>query len=106
SSRRRHTRFSRDWSSDVCSSDLDNDGVDDLVLWQGERESIAGGTSLEVGVDIHLSEGTSGYVVAYPTIRRSWNEGRDYLYPIPTDERVLTKGILSQNPGWEDSSGY
>src|SRR5690606_40936642 len=24
SSRRRHTRFSRDWSSDVCSSDLEN----------------------------------------------------------------------------------
>src|SRR5690606_40679888 len=24
SSRRRHTRFSRDWSSDVCSSDLDD----------------------------------------------------------------------------------
>src|SRR5690606_40334193 len=23
SSRRRHTRFSRDWSSDVCSSDLE-----------------------------------------------------------------------------------
>src|SRR5207302_5263329 len=26
SSRRRHTRFSRDWSSDVCSSDLLGDG--------------------------------------------------------------------------------
>src|SRR5690606_39834218 len=26
SSRRRHTRFSRDWSSDVCSSDL-GDGI-------------------------------------------------------------------------------
>src|SRR5690606_39476876 len=25
SSRRRHTRFSRDWSSDVCSSDLEGD---------------------------------------------------------------------------------
>src|SRR5690606_40371506 len=25
SSRRRHTRFSRDWSSDVCSSDLELD---------------------------------------------------------------------------------
>src|SRR5690606_34062463 len=24
--RRRHTRFSRDWSSDVCSSDLEKDG--------------------------------------------------------------------------------
>src|SRR5690606_41088683 len=26
SSRRRHTRFSRDWSSDVCSSDLGGTG--------------------------------------------------------------------------------
>src|SRR5690606_40805008 len=26
SSRRRHTRFSRDWSSDVCSSDLTRGG--------------------------------------------------------------------------------
>src|SRR6266511_5420544 len=29
SSRRRHTRFSRDWSSDVCSSDLTVDTVID-----------------------------------------------------------------------------
>src|SRR5207253_3839037 len=28
SSRRRHTRWPRDWSSDVCSSDLFVDGVD------------------------------------------------------------------------------
>src|SRR5690606_39785280 len=28
SSRRRHTRFSRDWSSDVCSSDLGSDKPD------------------------------------------------------------------------------
>src|SRR5690606_40420162 len=27
SSRRRHTRFSRDWSSDVCSSDLGSLGL-------------------------------------------------------------------------------
>src|SRR5690606_40577021 len=30
SSRRRHTRFSRDWSSDVCSSDLAETLRDDL----------------------------------------------------------------------------
>src|SRR5690606_40009149 len=30
-SRRRHTRFSRDWSSDVCSSDLDT-GLPPIVL--------------------------------------------------------------------------
>src|SRR5690606_40228765 len=29
SSRRRHTRFSRDWSSDVCSSDLLKERVPD-----------------------------------------------------------------------------
>src|SRR6266511_4641825 len=28
SSRRRHTRFSRDWSSDVCSSDLGEPGAE------------------------------------------------------------------------------
>src|SRR6266511_5218855 len=31
SSRRRHTRFSRDWSSDVCSSDLLGRGADCAV---------------------------------------------------------------------------
>src|SRR5690606_23980242 len=30
SSRRRHTRFSRDWSSDVCSSDLSRDVADSM----------------------------------------------------------------------------
>src|SRR5256884_799224 len=37
SSRRRHTRCSRDWSSDVCSSDLDNQGK----LHEEAKEPIA-----------------------------------------------------------------
>src|SRR5690606_20104207 len=32
SSRRRHTRFSRDWSSDVCSSDLKPDPIPDRLM--------------------------------------------------------------------------
>src|SRR6266550_6233365 len=32
SSRRRHTRCSRDWSSDVCSSDLEDERVESLAL--------------------------------------------------------------------------
>src|SRR5690606_40049194 len=32
SSRRRHTRFSRDWSSDVCSSDLE-----EIETWTEEQ---------------------------------------------------------------------
>src|SRR5690606_39899960 len=39
SSRRRHTRFSRDWSSDVCSSDLRVFGV------KGTIGSIASATA-------------------------------------------------------------
>src|SRR5690606_40277319 len=31
SSRRRHTRFSRDWSSDVCSSDLASSRLKDRI---------------------------------------------------------------------------
>src|SRR2546422_5777984 len=32
SSRRRHTRCSRDWSSDVCSSDLDKETLSHLMF--------------------------------------------------------------------------
>src|SRR5690606_40375514 len=35
SSRRRHTRFSRDWSSDVCSSDLER------LVGPGDQEHVA-----------------------------------------------------------------
>src|SRR5690606_39771862 len=35
SSRRRHTRFSRDWSSDVCSSDLGDISCESLVVATG-----------------------------------------------------------------------
>src|SRR5207302_2877473 len=38
SSRRRHTRFSRDWSSDVCSSDL---GHADAFLAEGAGSGLA-----------------------------------------------------------------
>src|SRR5690606_40235946 len=34
SSRRRHTRFSRDWSSDVCSSDLNTILLLVLASWE------------------------------------------------------------------------
>src|SRR5690606_1619751 len=43
SSRRRHTRFSRDWSSDVCSSDLQNNMdeiVNDIYTYLSEKRSL------------------------------------------------------------------
>src|SRR5690606_35422277 len=70
SSRRRHTRFSRDWSSDVCSSDLLRDpreaalvpalvlvdDVDDLVCEDVEH---AGGV-VEDRADEDLSDAVGG----------------------------------------------
>src|SRR5690606_41193266 len=44
SSRRRHTRFSRDWSSDVCSSDLLGDR-DNMVF---QNTSVTRGTATVV----------------------------------------------------------
>src|SRR3712207_7563133 len=45
SSRRRHTRYWRDWSSDVCSSDLDpaalRDGLDELRPARGHPQLLA-----------------------------------------------------------------
>src|SRR5690606_40836987 len=40
SSRRRHTRFSRDWSSDVCSSDLSRE---DALILEEEKLGAVGG---------------------------------------------------------------
>src|SRR5690606_39730716 len=55
SSRRRHTRFSRDWSSDVCSSDLPKIRRQNvshgwcrivlIILWTSKRLIFANGPS-------------------------------------------------------------
>src|SRR5690606_3738383 len=47
SSRRRHTRFSRDWSSDVCSSDL---GIYEETKADGERLALELGAANGVEV--------------------------------------------------------
>src|SRR5438445_13488754 len=50
SSRRRHTRYWRDWSSDVCSSDLAKSHADQLGI--PEEEALA-----ETDVHIHVPAG-------------------------------------------------
>src|SRR5690606_39538785 len=62
SSRRRHTRFSRDWSSDVCSSDLPHDATGVKALAIAARacfENFRPG-----GMRVH-----AGAVVLEPTLR-------------------------------------
>ena len=63
---------------------------------------------LEIDKDIFLSEGDKGYAVRFGSdaFKRTWNENRDYLYGIPTNERSLSNGALSQNPGWNDGLSF
>src|SRR5690606_39833624 len=50
-SRRRHTRFSRDWSSDVCSSDLGDKGVGQYEVALNVRGITAGGVDFRTRPD-------------------------------------------------------
>src|SRR5690606_23027111 len=76
SSRRRHTRFSRDWSSDVCSSDL--------FVWK------------TVGVDENgkwLIENRAGETI--PIADAS-----------PDDRQYYGNGIPDANIGWNNSFSF
>ena len=82
--------------------DLDQDGTLDICLYDGEKPKSTATLIYKVDSDIILSEGTKGFVNPHKNLPGSWNEERDYLYPIPTDDRSLTGGALTQNPGWDD----
>lgn len=81
--------------------DVDNDGTKDIEIYSDAK---AGGASTEkkLDSDIFLKDGTSGLVWLHKSVIRNWDEAKDYLYPIPTDDRNLTGGALTQNPGWND----
>ena len=86
--------------------DLDGDGNPDVCLYEDAVPSgVKSNLKYKLGVEIILSEGTKGYINPHDK-EASWNEERDYLYPIPTDDRFLTKGALTQNPGWNDGLDF
>lgn len=85
--------------------DMNNDGKADLLIYTDSKGNFTG-TALKLNKDIYLTNGTSGNIKALPNITVEWNEDRDYLWPIPASERVLTGGKLTQNPGWTDSTDF
>ena len=83
--------------------DLTGDGKKNVLITSDPNEKAGiGVTKLIIGEDIVLSNGTSGNMLVYPNQIFIWNEDKDYLYPIPLQERMLTGGALWQNPGWVD----
>ena len=85
--------------------DLDGDGTNDVYLYEGSGGVSGCATRLRIGSDITLSEGDKGFCLVHSAIPHQWNEERDYLYYIPSKERVLNPS-LTQNPGWNDGLGY
>ena len=89
--------------------DLTGDGKTDLILYnEGSAKPEAGDGEYvyQIGTEILLSGGTRGYVSYHKNIERTpYNEERDYLYPIPINERSLNPD-LTQNPGWNDGLSF
>lgn len=84
--------------------DLDKDGKADLYVYTGAKGSTKAPSTnqIQLGGGFTLSEGTHGNLTYWAAEDYVWNEGRDYLWPIPADQRTLTEYALTQNPGWDD----
>lgn len=83
------------------SYDLDKNGKIDLVIYEGTKPTVAGAQLLKLGSEILLENGSKGgNIVVNGHITKKFNEARDYLYPIPTQELLLNPN-LTQNPNWE-----
>ena len=86
--------------------DINGDGKLDYCLYEGDVKPDSKATSvLKIGSEINLSNGTSGYVEPHKGETHSFNEGRDYYYPIPINERSLNPN-LTQNDGWDDGLDF
>lgn len=81
--------------------DLDKNGSIDVVLYTGQKPPAQSGVQFyELGSEINLKNGSNGgYVVVNGSISKTFNEDRDYLNPLPTQDLLLNTN-LQQNPGW------
>lgn len=91
-------RFNGMYFSGLGTFDIDGNSTSDVVLYTGNppNNSLQ---KIEIGGVIKLSNGTSGNLVPFADRVKSFNEGRDYLYPIPIGDRLLNPN-LTQNPNW------
>lgn len=88
--------------------DLSGDGQADVTLYANgtPKPVVTSGVAYEIGNEIILSGGNKGYIYYHKNIERTaFDEGRDYLYPIPINERSLNHN-LTQNPGWNDGLSF
>ena len=82
--------------------DIDHNGDIDLEIYQGTKPSaVPGRQYIKIGEVVFENGNNGGQIVTNPTVTKTWKEDRDYLYPIPSQERLLNPN-LTQNPNWVD----
>src|SRR5690606_39706637 len=98
SSRRRHTRFSRDWSSDVCSSDLGVETIfgqwlvaaeEGVVEAAGAGEVTGTKAWLDGGNDLRSGRIVANHVELRSEERRVGKEGRSRGGPDRCDKKKM-----------------
>src|SRR5260370_32252544 len=90
SSRRRHTRFKCDWSSDVCSSDLDTGSV--VAATEEERSLIFDALSAMEAMARRAPSGDDARAVA--------DQADLVLNPFPAEVSVRTAGVITSFEGF------
>lgn len=80
--------------------DLDGDSATDLVIYSGTQPATPNVQFLKLGTDVVLENGASGgNIIINGTIPKTFNEERDYLFPLPTTDLLLNPR-LTQNYKW------
>ncbi len=87
--------------------DMDGDGLEselDICLYTTDNAPSIPGVKnyYKIGERFKLTSPKGGNVVCHDTADepREWREDRDYLYPIPISQILLSNGALQQNPNW------
>lgn len=75
--------------------------MDDVCIWSGSKPATSAPAVYELNKEIFLSGGDSGYIIIHTDYARSWNEERDYLYPVPTDDPGADPGRHYAEPRLE-----
>ena len=102
-----HSLLNEQGIPSACEYDIDGDGTPDVYFaTKGETPSTTAKLTLVIDQDILFSDGDHGYISPHKNNPGIWDETRDYFYPIPTDDRSLTGGALTQNPGWNDGLNF
>ena len=81
----------------------------DICIYTGKKPSVKNIRKFyKLGEEFVLTDGDKGNIICHDIEKepRQWNEDRDYFFPIPTTERSLTNGALTQNPGWNDGLDF